>query len=63
MDVKNAYLQTQGWHNDSQGNFEPNNAAGTVTGNQGLKVRCAWFREDYNLANPWRPEGYTMTGR
>jgi hypothetical protein len=63
MDSKNSFLINQGWHNDTNDNFDPINEEGTATANKGLQTRCGWFREDYNLANDWRPEGFTMTGR
>jgi hypothetical protein len=62
MDVKNSFLQNQGWHADTYAHFEPVDDDGT-SNNIGLQSRCAWFRKDYSINNDWREEGYSMTGR
>jgi hypothetical protein len=62
MDVKNSFLQCQGWHSDTYGHFEPVDVDGK-SANLGMQQRCAWFRKDYSLNNDWREEGLTLTGR
>ena len=59
MDVKNSGLMSQGWSLDTTSKFSPNEK----TANASLTHRNKWFREDYNISNEYRKEGFTMCGR
>ncbi len=63
MDPKNAFMINQGFHLDTVGNMDPTNEANTMNTNVGFKTRCTWFREDFDLSNDWRADGFTMMGR
>jgi len=49
--VKDCQLSAQGWYSDSDSHME------AVSGNDGFKLRCNLFREDFEANNAYRKEG------